>query len=74
MTGPGTTISGTGVMADSRLYIDAPGIILSSGSTQNLTNDAQIRVGSNNTASFTLDGTITGTGQTVGNRLFRVYN
>ncbi|HXU92162.1 MAG TPA: DUF6701 domain-containing protein [Gallionella sp.] len=74
MTGAGSTISGAGTFADSRLYIDAANITLPAGSSMNFTNGAQIRVGSNTAGSFTIAGTVTDTGITAGNRILRVYN
>ncbi|MDP2401590.1 MAG: hypothetical protein Q8M66_06385, partial [Actinomycetota bacterium] len=41
--------------------------------TMTLTNQAQIRVGDNATAGFTLGGTITGTALASGDRVLRVY-
>ena len=72
MTGAGTTISGTGTFADSRLYIDA-NVTLPATSTMNFTAGAQIRVGKNAAGTFTIAGTITDVGATAGNRILRVY-
>lgn len=73
MTGAGTTVSGTGTIDNTDFEIDALGISLPAGSTLEFSNGAQLRVGNNNTASFTLDGTITGFGLAAGDRLVRVY-
>lgn len=73
MTGAGTTISGTGTFADSRLYIDA-NVTLPATSTMNFTAGGQIRVGKNAAGTFTIAGTITDVGATAGNRILRVYN
>jgi len=72
MTGNGSTLSGTGTIKDiKRIEIDA-NVTIPTGSNLNLTLQSEIRVGNNNPATLTIDGTITGTGQTNGNRIIRV--
>lgn len=74
MTGNGSTLSGTGTVIDiKRIQIDA-NVTIPAGSNLNLTLQSEIRVGNNNPATLTIDGTITGTSQTNGNRLIRVDN
>lgn len=73
MTGAGTTLSGTGAITNTDFEIGALGISLSAGSTLEFSTGAQLRVGNNNTASFTLNGTITGLGMAAGDRLVQVY-
>jgi len=73
MTGASTTVSGTGTIDNTDFEIDALGVSLPAGSTLAFSNGAQLRVGNNNTASFTLDGTITGFGMVAGDRIMRVY-
>jgi hypothetical protein len=74
MQGAGTTLSGTGTFNNTDVNIDALGISLSAGSTLAFANQAQLRVGNNNTASLALNGTITtGTPWTAGDRIMRVY-
>ncbi len=74
MTTAGSTLSGTGAIADARVYIDAANISIPAGSTMNFANGASIRVGSNTAGSLTIAGTITDTGIQAGNRTLRVYN
>lgn len=72
MTGNGSTLSGTGTVIDiKRIQVDA-NVTIPAGSNLNLTLQSEIRVGKNSPATLTIDGTITGTGQTNGNRLIRV--
>lgn len=74
MQGNGQTLSGTGTIIDiRRIQIDA-NTTIPAGSNLNLTLDSQIRVGDQNAATLTIDGTITGTGQTNGNRIIRADN
>ena len=73
MTRANSTISGTGIYNDTDIEIDALGISFPSGSVMTLTNQAQIRVGNNNNATFALDGTVTGTALASGDRVLRVY-
>lgn len=74
MTGNGSTLSGTGTIKDiKRIAIDA-NVTIPAGSNLNLTLQSEIRVGNNNPATLTIDGTITGTGQANGNRIIRVDN
>jgi MSHA biogenesis protein MshQ len=74
MTGDGQTLSGTGTVIDiGRIQIDAD-ITIPVGSSLNLTQGSEIRVGDGNPATLTIDGTITGTGQDTGNRILRVDN
>lgn len=68
-----STLSGSGTFADVSVNIDAIGVSLSTGSTITLTNQAQVRVGNNNKATFSLNGTINGTALAVGDRVLRVY-
>jgi MSHA biogenesis protein MshQ len=74
MTGAGKTLSGTGTFIDiKRIQIDA-NITIPAGSNLNLTLQSEIRVGNNNPATLTINGTITGTSQANGNRIIRVDN
>lgn len=73
MRGSGSTLSGTGTFDDTDVQIDANGISLPAGSTMNFTNQAEIRVGRDNQGSFTLNGAVTGTGLSSGDRILRVY-
>ena len=74
MTGASTTLSGSGTIGNTDVEIDALGISLPAGSTLDFANNAQLRVGSNNQATFTLDGAITtGATWTAGDRIVRVY-
>ncbi|MFY9260918.1 MAG: DUF6701 domain-containing protein [Gallionella sp.] len=69
----GSTLSGNGTFSELALNIDAIGVSLQAGSIMTLTNQAQVRVGNNNTATFFLNGTINGAALAVGNRALRVY-
>jgi len=71
MATSGTTISGNGNIDDARLQIDA-NITLSAGSTLNFMNGADIRVGKNAVATFTIDGAITAVGIQIGQTILRV--
>jgi len=74
MTGNGSTLSGTGTVIDiKRIQIDAD-VTIPAGANLNLTLDSEIRVGNNNPATLTIDGTITGTSQNNGNRIIRLDN
>jgi hypothetical protein len=73
MSGANTTLSGNGIFNDTDVQIDALGISLPVGSSMAFTNQAQLRVGRDNTGSFTLNGTITGAGLSSGDRILRVY-
>lgn len=73
MSGANATLSGNGIFSDTDVQIDALGISLPVGSTLAFTNQAQLRVGRDNTGSFTLDGAITGAGLASGDRILRVY-
>jgi uncharacterized repeat protein (TIGR01451 family) len=73
MSTSGTTISGNGNIDDARLQIDG-NITLSAGSTLNFMNGADIRVGNNAVATFTIDGAITAVGIQAGQRILRVDN
>lgn len=74
MTGNGQTLSGTGTIIDiGRIQIDA-NTTIPAGSNLNLTLQSEIRVGDQNPATLTIDGIITGTAQTNGNRLIRADN
>ncbi len=73
MTGANTTVSGTGTINNTDFEIEASGISQPVGSTLEFSNGAQLRVGNNNAASFTLNGTITGFGLAAGDRIVRVY-
>lgn len=73
MTGINATLSGTGTFNDTDVEIDAVGISLPAGSTMEFANQAQLRIGNNNQASFTLNGAITGMGLAAGDRIVRVY-
>jgi len=74
MTGNGTTLSGTGTVIDiKRIQIDA-NVTIPAGANLNLTLRSEIRVGNNNPATLTIDGTITGTSQNNGNRIIRLDN
>ncbi len=74
MTGNGQTLSGTGSVIDiKRIQIDG-NTTIPAGSNLNLTLQSEIRIGSNNPATLTIDGTITGTSQSNGNRIIRIDN
>lgn len=73
MTGAGTTVSGAGTIDNINFQIDALGVSLPAGSTLGFANQAQLRIGSINQASFALNGTITGAGLVAGDRIVRVY-
>lgn len=73
MQAAGSAISGNGIFAGFILNIDAIGVSLQAGSTITLTNQAQVKVGSNNNATFNLNGTINGTALMPGDRALRVY-
>lgn len=74
MTGNGKTLSGTGTFIDiKRIQIDG-NTTIPAGSNLNLTLDSQIRVGSGNAATLTINGTITGTAQSSGNDIIRLDN
>ncbi|MDD5029969.1 MAG: hypothetical protein PHH58_10785 [Rhodoferax sp.] len=73
MQGVNSTLSGDGTFDDTDINIDATGVSLPVGSTMTLTNQAQFRVGNNNTGTFTLNGTLDGTGLSSGDRVMRVY-
>ncbi|HZW26458.1 MAG TPA: DUF6701 domain-containing protein [Gallionella sp.] len=74
MTGNGQTLSGTGTIIDiGRIQVDA-NITIPAGSNLNLTLRSEIRVGDLNPATLTIDGAITGTAQTNGNRIIRADN
>ncbi len=74
MIGNGQTLSGTGTIIDiGRIQIDA-NITIPASSNLDLTLRSEIRVGNNNPATLTIDGTITGTSQTNGNRILRAEN
>lgn len=74
MRGTNSTLSGTGVFNDTDVQTDATGISIPVGSTMSFANGAQLRVGRDNTGSFTLNGTINGTGLASGDRIIRVYD
>lgn len=68
--GAGTTLSGTGTFIDiSRIEIDG-NVTIPAGSNLTLTLDSEIRVN----GTLNLNGTISGAGQNVGNRILRVDN
>jgi MSHA biogenesis protein MshQ len=67
----GTTISGNGNIDDARLEIDG-NITLAAGSTLNFMNGADIRVGNNAIATFTIDGAITAVGIQAGQTILKV--
>jgi len=69
----GTTISGTGNIDDARLEIDA-NVTLSSGAVLNFVNGADIRIGNNSDAIFTINGAITAVGIDPGQTILRVDN
>lgn len=72
MQGNGQTLSGTGTIIDiGRIQIDA-NTTIPAGSNLNLTLNSEIRVGDQNNATLTIDGIITGTGQSSGNRIIRL--
>ncbi|MFZ5531380.1 MAG: DUF6701 domain-containing protein [Pseudomonadota bacterium] len=74
MTGNGSTLSGTGTVKDiGRIQVDA-NVTIPAGSNLNLTLKSEIRVGNNAAATLTIDGTVTGTAQTNGNRIIRLDN
>lgn len=74
LTGNGQTLSGTGTIIDiGRVEIDG-NITIPAGSNLNLTQNSEIRVGNNNPATLTIDGTITGTALSNGNRIIRLDN
>ena len=73
MRGTNSTLSGTGVFDDTDVQTDATGLSIPVGSTMSFTNGAQLRVGRDNPGTFTLSGTINGTGLASGDRIIRVY-
>ena len=73
MREPNSTLSGTGVFNNTDVQTDATGISIPVGSTMSFTNGAQLRVGRDNPGTFTLSGTINGTGLASGDRIMRVY-
>ncbi len=73
MRGTNSTLSGTGAFNETDVQADASGISIPAGSTMSFTNGAQLRVGRDNPGTFTLNGTIDGTGMTAGDRILRVY-
>lgn len=73
MRGTNSTLSGTGVFNDTDVQTDASGISIPVGSSMSFTNGAQLRVGRDNPGTFTLNGTINGTGLVSGDRIIRVY-
>lgn len=74
MTGANSTLSGTGTFDNTDVEIETTGITIPAGSTLEFANQAQIRVGNNNTASLTINGVITGNGMAAGDRILRVDN
>jgi len=70
MTGSGVTLSGTGTFIDiKRIQIDG-NVTIPAGSNLTLTLQGEIRVN----GTLNLNGTISGAGQTAGNRILRVDN
>ena len=68
MTGAGKTLSGTGTFIDiKRIQIDGS-VTIPAGSSFELTLQSEIRVA----GTLTINGAITGAGQTAGNRILRV--
>jgi MSHA biogenesis protein MshQ len=72
MQGANTTLSGTGSIVNVVVEIDATGVAIPAGSSLNFSMGGQIDVGANVSpaaSSLTINGTITGVGQTPGNSI-----
>lgn len=72
MTGTGTTLSGTGNIVGSTIEIDATGVSVPVGANLVFDANSEVDVGANNAGSLTINGTIDGTAQGVGDRIVRV--
>ncbi|MCR4304740.1 MAG: hypothetical protein NUV63_11050 [Gallionella sp.] len=68
----GATLSGTGIVKDITIEIDAANITLAAGSTLDFDPNAEIDVGANMAGSLIIDGTVTAATQTAGDRVIRV--
>ena len=70
----GATLSGTGIVRDLTIEIDAANITLTAGSALDFDPNAEIDVGANLVGSLIIDGTVTAATQTAGDRVIRVSN
>lgn len=68
----GATLSGTGIVKDIVIEIDAANITIPAGSSLDFDPNAEIDVGANLAGSLTIDGTVTAATQTAGDRVIRV--
>jgi len=68
----GATLSGTGIVKDLTIEIDAANISVPAGSTLDFDPNAEIDVGANLAGSLTINGTVTAATQTAGDRVIRV--
>ncbi|MDO8311370.1 MAG: hypothetical protein Q7T25_05465 [Sideroxyarcus sp.] len=68
----GATLSGTGIVKDIVIEIDAANITIPAGSLLDFDPNAEIDVGANLAGSLTIDGTVTAATQTAGDRVIRV--
>lgn len=70
MSGTGKTLSGTGTFIDIKRVEINGSVTIPAGSNLTFTQDSEIRVN----GTLNLNGTISGAGQTAGNRILRVDN
>ncbi len=68
----GATLSGTGIVKDLTIEIDAANITIPAGSSLDFDPNAEIDVGANMAGSLIIDGTVTAATQTAGDRVIRV--
>ncbi|MDO8789355.1 MAG: LamG domain-containing protein [Sulfuritalea sp.] len=68
----GATLSGTGIVKDLTIEIDAANISIPAGSTLDFDPNAEIDVGANLAGSLTISGTVTAATQAAGDRVIRV--
>jgi MSHA biogenesis protein MshQ len=68
----GATLSGTGIVKNIVIEIDAANITLAAGSSLDFDPNAEIDVGANQPGSLTLNGTVTAATQAAGDRVIRV--
>lgn len=70
----GATLSGTGIIKDIVIEIDAANITLAAGSSLDFDPKAEIDVGANQPGSLIINGTVTAATQAAGDRVIRVSN
>lgn len=68
----GATLSGTGIVKDLTIEIDAANITIPAGSSLDFDPNAEIDVGANLAGSITINGTVTAATQAAGDRVIRV--